>query len=157
MSNQPRELKKNIDSNSFDPEILLKITRKLIEVLQKENDLLDQPSIGDYDQLCKEKISLVEKYIALEQIIKSNKFCLDSISDDVKKRFKKLQQKLAPLLEANKHKLHTSVKANQMLVGQVKRYVINDIKMQLGYQCNGEYCVNKLTKKMPSISFSEAY
>lgn len=154
------ELKDNNKTNltaKLDIKEIINLSKKLIEVLEKENRLLQANQMSSYQALVDYKFFLIKKIEDSCLKIKENPQLLAHTETDKKLELKSLQQKLEALKDQNTLYLGASISTNKKISEIIKKILINRVKMKSGYCNKGLYnSAKKQGYKFSAISFNAA-
>jgi len=135
-------------------EDLILITGRLIDVLERENDALNNQRNSDLRDILDEKVTLSRVYESRMQVISEKPELLDDVDTDLREKLQDLGQQVSTLIEANGRLLKVAMTVNRRVVELIAEAVHDATPSAGTYGATGASAVGGPGADKQRVAFS---
>jgi len=135
-------------------EDLILITGRLIDVLERENDALNNQRNADLRDILDEKVTLSRVYESRMQVISEKPEILDEVDADLREKLQSLGQQVSTLIEANGRLLKVAMTVNRRVVELIAEAVHDATPSAGTYGATGASATGSLGADKQRVAFS---
>ena len=135
-------------------EDLILITGRLVDILERENDALNNQQNAELRDILDEKVTLSRVYETRMQVISENPEILDDVDADLREKLHDLGQQVSTLIEANGKLLKVAMTVNQRVVELIAEAVHDATPSAGTYGANGASASGSPSADKQRVAFS---
>ena len=145
------------NQDGFNINIVMAATRKLIELIQVETELLKAMKIADLKPIQDRKHELASILEKQQNILATNVEVRNNLTDSDKTLIKIVSQDLDNVIMDYQSELYKASKVNEFVIQKVAEVVREHVENKRSYNNMGSRALNgiELARNTPSIKFNE--